>query len=129
MYIAPIYNIRHPGLIANGFQKEDAPAPTPDQSCQPDIRIKAQAMTDTRHAVEMLNPTAHLEINAANRTDTSNKPAHEMGRSSSALVRHLDGVIRDKRLQDYEHILNSLFKHFQTIPIPKNSVQEFFDSL
>ena len=79
MRIVALHNIREPGLIPNGFQKEDASSPAPDHTCQPEYRNKAGAMTDTRHVVEFLNPAAHLEINAANTISITNRPAFEMG--------------------------------------------------
>jgi hypothetical protein len=77
--IAALHNIREPGIIPNGYQKEDAPSPDPDHACLPEYRNKTEAMTDTRHAVEYLNPLVHLEINPANRISMINRPAFEMG--------------------------------------------------
>jgi len=79
MRIAALHNIREPGIIPNGYQKEDAPSPDPDHTCQPEYRNKTEAMTDTRHAVEFINPAVHLEINAVNSITMTNRPAFEMG--------------------------------------------------
>ena len=130
MYIAPIHNLRHLGLVANGFQKEDAPAPTPDQNSQPDLRNRSQALTDTRHAVEVLNPVAHMETNALNRVSFTNTTAIEMGREETrAMIRHLDDVIRDKHLQDFERNLTNMSNKYYVRPLQTNTVREFFDSI
>ncbi len=80
MRITPLHNIREPGLIPNGFQKEEASPPAPDPAMQPEMRNRAEAQTDTRHAIEFLNPRARLETNGANRTNSTFPPKIEMGR-------------------------------------------------
>lgn len=81
MRITPLHNIREPGLIPNGFQREQAPPPAPDPAMQPEMRNRVEAQTDTRHAVEFLNPRTRLEANAANRTNMTAPPRTEMGRA------------------------------------------------
>ena len=76
--ITPLHNIREPGLIPNGFQKEEASPPAPDPRMQPDMRNSVKAQSDTRHAFEILNPGARLETNGANRTNSTSQqlPPH-----------------------------------------------------
>jgi len=125
MRIAPIHNIRCPGLIPNGFQKEEAPPPTPDQNFQPEIRNKSEAQTDTRHAVEFINPLARMEVNASNRTSPTDRLAYEMGFDSESLLRNYyrrDAKL-DLQVQEYERILKDLVKKFQAYTVQNQTVQ------
>lgn len=70
MRISPLHNIRQQGLIPNGFPKEQAPPPVPDHAMQPEMRNRVEAQSDTRHAVELLNPRTRLETNGLNRSNT-----------------------------------------------------------
>ena len=79
MRVMPLHNIREPGLIPNGFQKEEASPPAPDPRMQPEMRNRVEAQTDTRHAIEILNPRARLETNDINRTNNTDPPRIEMG--------------------------------------------------
>ena len=78
--VTPLHNIREPGLIPNGFQKEDASPPAPDPRMQPEMRNRVEAQTDTRHAIELFNPRARLETNDPNRTNNTDPSRMEMGR-------------------------------------------------
>lgn len=79
MRIAPLHNIREPGFIPNGFQKEEASPPAPDPALQPEMRNRVEAKSDTRHAIEFLNPRTRLETNEPNRTNNTDPPRIEMG--------------------------------------------------
>lgn len=108
MRITPLHNIRQPGLIPNGFQKEEAPPPTPDQHWQPDMRYKEQALTDSRHAVEYFNPLSRMEANALNRTGPAHPAGIEMGRDRER-VRADEGEARSVRVgPDYRRLLELL---------------------
>jgi hypothetical protein len=100
--------------VANGFQKEEAPAPAPDQAWQPEMRIRAKAMTETRHAVEYLNPRVHLEVNAANRTNATDRPAVEMGREGEQVrdvgERKETDIEFNRRVAAYEQLLKALWE-------------------
>ena len=123
MRIVALHNIRQPGLIPNGFQKEKAPAPAPDQDWQPEMRIKSKAMTETRHAVEYLNPRVHLEINAANRTNTADRPAIEMGREREQALDPGGGKETDaefnRRVAAYEQLLKALLERIEISHQPR----------
>lgn len=113
MRITALHNLREPGLIPNGFQKEDAPAAAPDQAWQPEMRNRAEAMTDTRHVVEFLNPRVHLEINAANRTSVTDRSSLEMGREREN-IRSREKAEKsaefERRIAEYEQLLRFLWE-------------------
>lgn len=117
MRISALHNIREPGLIPNGFQREEAPAVAPDQAWQPEMRNKTEAMTDTRHAVEYLNPSLHLEVNAGNRTSPADRSSIETGRERKR-VGARDEAKRDaefeRRVASYEQLLKFLREKTQT---------------
>jgi len=106
MRISALHNICRPGLIPNGFQREEAPAPAPDQAWQPEMRNRTEAMTDTRHAVEFLNPLVHLEVNAANRTSITDRSSMEMGREGERFRNEAaqDGEF-ERCIAQYERVL------------------------
>ncbi len=112
MRIAPLHNIREPGLIPNGFQKEKAPPPAPDHTMQPDMRHRVEPQTDTRHAVEYFNPMSRMEANAPNRTGSSHSTAVEMGRDRER-VRPKEKEAGSERSssheRDYERLLRILY--------------------
>ena len=113
MRITALHNIREPGLIPNGFQKEDAPGAAPDQAWQPEMRNRSEAMTDTRHNVEYLNPRVHLEVNAANRTSVTDRSSLEMGRERENIRSReqakIDGRF-ERRIAEYEKLLRFLWE-------------------
>ena len=117
MRISALHNIREPSFIPNGFQREEAPAAAPDHAWQPDMRNKTEAMTDTRHAVEYLNPSVHLEVNASNRTSAAVRSSIEMGRERKR-IRTRDEAKRDAEFERsvarYEQLLKLLWEKAQT---------------
>ncbi|MEW5919779.1 MAG: hypothetical protein AB1796_02265 [Bacillota bacterium] len=110
MRITALHNIREPGLIPNGFQREEAPPPAPDPAMQPEMRNRVEAQTDTRHAVEFLNPRTRLETNGVNRTNNTYPGNIEMGRERERMqpdTREMQG--KTTELNDtYERLLRIL---------------------
>ncbi len=125
MRITPLQNISQlgqPGTYANGFQKEDAPPPTPDKKMQPEMRNRVEPQSDTRHVVEYFNPSSRMEASAPNRSNTYQPVNIEMGRERRRASGRQSAVDRSR---EYREILQWFLERQQMYEAREQAYQRF----